>query len=91
MRAGDSLPLTIEKAAAGGRMLARHDGQIVLVSGAIPGERVQARIDQVKGGVAIRVDDRGRRRRRPTAVRRALMPRAAGTRLPTSRMRGSLP
>jgi 23S rRNA (uracil1939-C5)-methyltransferase len=51
MRAGDSLPLTIEKAAAGGRMLARHDGQIVLVSGAIPGERVQARIDRVKGGV----------------------------------------
>jgi 23S rRNA (uracil1939-C5)-methyltransferase len=52
MRAGDTLPLTIEKAAAGGRMLARHDGQVVLVAGAIPGERVQVRIDQVKGGVA---------------------------------------
>jgi 23S rRNA (uracil1939-C5)-methyltransferase len=52
MQAGDSLPLTIEKAAAGGRMLARHEGQIVLVAGAIPGERVQVRIDQVKGGVA---------------------------------------
>jgi tRNA/tmRNA/rRNA uracil-C5-methylase (TrmA/RlmC/RlmD family) len=51
MRAGDILSLTIEKAAAGGRMLARHDGQVVLVSGAIPGERVQARIDRVKGGV----------------------------------------
>ena len=52
MNAGDTLPLTIEKATAGGRMLARHDRRIVLVSGTIPGERVQARIDQVKGGVA---------------------------------------
>jgi len=52
MRAGDSLPLTIERAAAGGRMLARVEGQVVLVSGTIPGERVLARIDQVKGGVA---------------------------------------
>ncbi len=34
------LTLDIEKAAAGGRMLARHDGRVVLVSGAIPGERV---------------------------------------------------
>ena len=34
---------TIEKPAAGGRMIARVDGQVVLVGGAIPGERVQAR------------------------------------------------
>jgi 23S rRNA (uracil1939-C5)-methyltransferase len=46
------LPLVIEKPAAGGRMIARHDGQVVLVSGAIPGERVVARIEQVRGGVA---------------------------------------
>jgi 23S rRNA (uracil1939-C5)-methyltransferase len=52
MKTGETLPLTIEKATAGGRMLARHEGQVVLVSGTIPGERVQARIDQVKGGVA---------------------------------------
>jgi len=51
MRPGDTLSLTVEKAAAGGRMLARHEGRILLVSGAIPGEQVQARIDQVKGGV----------------------------------------
>ena len=51
MRPGDTLSLTVEKAAAGGTMLARHEGRILLVSGAIPGERVQARIDQVKGGV----------------------------------------
>ena len=45
------LPLTIEKPAAGGRMIARHDGQIVLVSGAIPGEQVLARVEYAKGGV----------------------------------------
>lgn len=52
MRPGDTLSLTIEKAAAGGRMLARHDGRVVFVAGTIPGERVQARIEQVKGDVA---------------------------------------
>jgi len=32
-------------------MLARHDGQIVLVWGAIPGERVRARVERVGRGV----------------------------------------
>jgi 23S rRNA (uracil1939-C5)-methyltransferase len=36
--------LTAERPVAGGRMLARQDGRVVLVSGAIPGERVRARI-----------------------------------------------
>jgi 23S rRNA (uracil1939-C5)-methyltransferase len=48
----DSLTLDIEKAAAGGRMLARHNGQVVLVSGAIPGERVAARLERTERGVA---------------------------------------
>ncbi len=48
---GDVLRLDVEKAAAGGRMLARHDGQVVLVSGAIPGERIAARVERVQGGV----------------------------------------
>jgi len=38
------LTLDIEKPTAGGRMLARHEGQVVLVAGAIPGERVIARV-----------------------------------------------
>jgi 23S rRNA (uracil1939-C5)-methyltransferase len=42
--------LTIEKPAAGGRMIARHDGAIVLVSGAIPGETVEARVERVQRG-----------------------------------------
>ncbi|MGB7220510.1 MAG: TRAM domain-containing protein [Vicinamibacterales bacterium] len=48
---GDVLPLTVEKPVAGGRMLARVVGRIVLVSGAIPGERVQARVERVAKGV----------------------------------------
>jgi 23S rRNA (uracil1939-C5)-methyltransferase len=43
---GDFLDLRIEKPTAGGRMLARHDGQVVLVWGAVPGERVRARVDK---------------------------------------------
>ena len=44
---GSELILEVEKPAAGGRMLARHECQVVLVWGAIPGERVRARIDRV--------------------------------------------
>jgi 23S rRNA (uracil1939-C5)-methyltransferase len=40
------LELTIDRAVAGGRMLARHEGQVVLVRGAIPGERVRVRIER---------------------------------------------
>lgn len=47
-----ALTLDIEKAAAGGRMLARHNGRIVLVSGAIPGERVSVRLERTERGVA---------------------------------------
>ncbi len=50
--AGQLLELTIEKPAAGGSMIARAEGQVVLVSGTLPGERVEARIDRVGKGVA---------------------------------------
>ncbi len=46
-----TVSLTIDKPAAGGRMIARLDGQVVLVSGAIPGERVTARIERAGKGV----------------------------------------
>ena len=49
---GATLTLDVEKPAAGGRMLARHDGHVVLVWGAIPGERVAARVERVGKGVA---------------------------------------
>jgi tRNA/tmRNA/rRNA uracil-C5-methylase (TrmA/RlmC/RlmD family) len=47
---GRLLTLVIEKPAAGGRMLARHEGQVVLVAGAIPGERVTARVEREQHG-----------------------------------------
>ena len=50
--AGSVLTLDVEKPAAGGRMLARHQGQVVLVWGAIPGERVTARVDHTRKNVA---------------------------------------
>jgi len=40
--------LTIEKPAAGGRMIARHERQVVLVLGAIPGERVLAKVERAE-------------------------------------------
>ena len=62
--------LTIEKPAAGGAMIARHDGQVVLVSGAIPGERVRARIVRVRRASRTRTTVDGRSSRRPIAASR---------------------
>ena len=52
MKQGQRLTLAIERPVAGGRMIARHDGAVVLVSGAIPGERVEAEIEKVQRGTA---------------------------------------
>jgi tRNA/tmRNA/rRNA uracil-C5-methylase (TrmA/RlmC/RlmD family) len=52
MTVGDVLTLDVDRPVAGGRMLARHEGRIVLVAGAIPGERVSARVDRVAKAVA---------------------------------------
>ena len=52
IRQGDLLALVPEKPAAGGRMLARHEGMVVLVAGAIPGERVRARVERVERSLA---------------------------------------
>jgi 23S rRNA (uracil1939-C5)-methyltransferase len=49
---GDQVELAIEKPAAGGRMLARHEGRVVLVQGGIPGERVRARIGRIEKQLA---------------------------------------
>ena len=47
IRQGDIMTLVPDKPAAGGRMLARCEGMVVLVAGAIPGEPVRVRIDRV--------------------------------------------
>jgi tRNA/tmRNA/rRNA uracil-C5-methylase (TrmA/RlmC/RlmD family) len=63
------LELSIDRPVAGGRMLARHDGQVVFVQGAIPGERVRARIErrqkQVLFAEAVEVLDASPDRREP--------------------------
>src|SRR5690625_3969699 len=65
------LTLDIESPAAGGTSIARHDGQVVFVSGALPGERVGAgtgpgpptqilrtRVTEVREASALRVPGR---------------------------------
>jgi 23S rRNA (uracil1939-C5)-methyltransferase len=52
---GQQVALTIEKPASGGRMIARHLGQVVLVRGAIPGERVLAWIERAEKRMAYAV------------------------------------
>jgi 23S rRNA (uracil1939-C5)-methyltransferase len=52
LKAGDVIPLALEKPAVGGAMIARHEGRVVLVSGGIPGEQVQARVRRVAKGMA---------------------------------------
>ena len=49
---GDEIELIVEKPAAGGRMLARLDGRVILVHGAIPGERIRARVTKVERQLA---------------------------------------
>jgi 23S rRNA (uracil1939-C5)-methyltransferase len=49
---GTVIDLTIEKPAVGGRMVARHEGLVVLVHAAIPGERVRAVVERTGQGVA---------------------------------------
>jgi 23S rRNA (uracil1939-C5)-methyltransferase len=55
LRPGQDIELVVEKPAVGGRMLARLSnagGQVVLVGGAIPGERVIARVERSGRDVA---------------------------------------
>src|SRR5687767_13740493 len=52
LQSNSEVTLAIEKPVAGGRMLARHEGQVVLVAGAIPGERVRARVERVSKQLA---------------------------------------
>jgi 23S rRNA (uracil1939-C5)-methyltransferase len=52
MDPGSLVTLTTEKPVAGGWMLARHNGAIVFVAGALPGETVDARIRRTQKGSA---------------------------------------
>jgi 23S rRNA (uracil1939-C5)-methyltransferase len=52
MTPGEVIALRVEKPVAGGRMLARHEGAVVLVAGALPGEVVEACVERVQRGTA---------------------------------------
>jgi 23S rRNA (uracil1939-C5)-methyltransferase len=69
--AGSLVSLRVEKPAAGGRMIARLDGRVVLVGGAIPGEQVTARVARVARGVAfaetVSIEEASPDRRQPAA------------------------
>src|SRR5215212_9393685 len=51
-RTGDELELTIDRLAHGGAGVARLDGYVVFVRGAIPGDRVRARVTKSKRSFA---------------------------------------
>ncbi len=86
---GQTVPVAIEKPAAGGRMIARVDGQVVLVADAIPGERVQARVERIGKGVVyaqtLSVDEPSARSARSVSPIRC----AAAASTATSPIRGS--
>lgn len=46
------IELDVERPVPGGDMLARHEGRVVFVAGALPGERVRAVITKRRGNVA---------------------------------------
>lgn len=50
--AGQKVEVLVEKPASGGRMIARHEGEVLLVLGAIPGERVEAIVTRAEKRVA---------------------------------------
>ena len=53
MSSGTVIELIVERPAVGGRMIARHEGRVVLVGGAIPGERILAAVERSQRGVVL--------------------------------------
>jgi 23S rRNA (uracil1939-C5)-methyltransferase len=51
-RPGDELTLTVDRLAYGGKGVARSDGFVVFVAGALPGDTVRARIEKSKRAYA---------------------------------------
>ena len=49
---GESLTLDVESLAYGGKGIARRNGYVVFVSGALPGDRVRAEVTKAKRGYA---------------------------------------
>ena len=75
-RAGDELELVVESLAHGGAGVARADGYVVFVRGAVPGDRVRARITKSKRSFGeadpVELLEPSPERVEPAASRRAL-------------------
>ncbi|MCM2256193.1 MAG: class I SAM-dependent RNA methyltransferase [Vicinamibacteria bacterium] len=75
MKPGDRVSLQIEKGVYRGRGLARSGGRVVFVTGALPGDRVRARVDKVKRDFAEAaleaVEEPGSARREPPCAHAA--------------------
>lgn len=52
IKRGDTLELKVERFAFEGKCVARHDGFVVFVSGAVPGDTVRVQIEKVKRNFA---------------------------------------
>ena len=52
VRTGDLVDVTIDRLAQGGRGVARHEGFVLFVGRALPGDRVRARVTRVKRSFA---------------------------------------
>jgi 23S rRNA (uracil1939-C5)-methyltransferase len=52
VQAGDSIEVTIDKGVYRGMGLGRHEGRVILVRGAYPGERWKVRVTEVRPGYA---------------------------------------
>jgi 23S rRNA (uracil1939-C5)-methyltransferase len=58
VRSGDVVEVTIDRLAQGGRGVARHEGFVLFVGRALPGDRVSARVTRVKRSFAEAVAER---------------------------------
>lgn len=52
LKPGDTLQLQVERFALEGRCVSRHDGLVVFVTGAVPGDTARVRIEKVKRNYA---------------------------------------
>lgn len=52
VRSGDVVDVVIDRLAAGGRGVARHEGFVLFVGRALPGDKVRARVTRVKRSFA---------------------------------------
>ena len=83
--AGELLTLDVESLAYGGKGVARRNGYVVFVAGALPGDRVRAEVTRAKRGYAEASTTEVVRRRPPIGSRRAATTAASPAPAPPGR------